>query len=299
MSGVSTSLNFATFTSTSKRIFQVRKPEKEIPVTQKSYQVHEVFIKDARENEEGYDLMKDGFTWFKKSSKPIQKGQSDEDYAKSNKEFAEDVVKKLCIILSSRTGSTLAYAFKHRIRGQKSMYSPDDGFPIADTIKLVHTDFSPEGAIMKIKALIEKDIKSSSKDLEAIKKIIKNNPGCHLAIINVWRALKPIKRDPLAVGIQSSFNHEENAFVSPITDKIPLALLWQHNPNQEWVYLSHQMPEEVLVFFQYDSYSEKGNGIVHTSFDDPRYIKDNRRESVEVSVLTILPEGSEKYGSSK
>ncbi|KAG0145825.1 hypothetical protein CROQUDRAFT_45323 [Cronartium quercuum f. sp. fusiforme G11] len=268
---------------------------------QKGYQWHEVFIKDARDNEESYDLAKDGFTWFKKSSKPIQDSQNHEDYAKLNKEFAEDVVKKFFNgALSSRTGSTLAYAFKHRVRGQKIMYSPNTGLPISDTIKLVHTDFSPEGAIMKIKALIEKDIKSSSKDLEAIKKIIKNNPGCHLAIINVWIALKPIKRDPLAVGIQSSFKHEEHAFTVQLENgKFVSPLLWQYNPDQEWVYLSHQLPEEVLVFFQYDSYSENGNGIVHTSFDDPKYIKDDRRESVEISILTLLPDGFGKHGSSK
>lgn len=119
-----------------------------------------------------------------------------------------------------------------------------------------------------------------------------------IMVINVWRPLKTIKKDPLAVCDWNS--------VTPEKDYIRRHHIFQdghqgwtefntvvHNPEHQWYYLHLQSPEEPLIFVQYDSYRDDGMSNCHCSFVDEEYKDEDVRESVEVKVFAFIPKRDE------
>jgi hypothetical protein len=108
-------------------------------------------------------------------------------------------------------------------------------------------------------------------------------------IINVWRPIKPIARDPLAVA---------DAHSVPESDLVPVALIYPNrrgetytvkpNRNHKWFYLRGQTPEEVLLIKCFDSKVDgRARRVPHTAFVDERTAHERGRESIEVRALVF------------
>lgn len=109
-------------------------------------------------------------------------------------------------------------------------------------------------------------------------------------IINVWRPIKTIHRDPLAVAAADSV---------PEADLIPTALIYpnrkgetyavKHNPSHRWFYKKGLKPEEVLLIKCFDSKTDgRARRVPHTAFADPTAPEDApTRESIEVRCLVF------------
>jgi hypothetical protein len=139
------------------------------------------------------------------------------------------------------------------------------------------------------------------------------------SIINVWRPLTPLRRDPLGVCDGSSIPDTDlqehmlhlagptNSSSSSTTtrfaegDSAPLFGMWVAtypfppsppllNPNppthqHRWWYLSAMKPTTILAIKIFDSKKDgRCRRAVHSAFEDPRYATDDEppRESVEV-----------------
>lgn len=86
--------------------------------------------------------------------------------------------------------------------------------------------------------------------------------------------------------------------VNAKTDTIPIdnvvkgesskTLAIHYNPKQKWMYLSNQLPNELLMFRQSDS--EGRNGVPHCSFELklPEGETAERRESIEVRMIAYF-----------
>jgi len=106
-----------------------------------------------------------------------------------------------------------------------------------------------------------------------------------LAIINVWRPLRgPVIDAPLAVCDARTL---DPADMERTTDEYGGGYFIKYNENMRWMYIRDQMPDEILVFRQYDNTLEPDLGdakcIAHTAFtDELREGQGLPRQSVEL-----------------
>lgn len=108
-------------------------------------------------------------------------------------------------------------------------------------------------------------------------------------IINVWRPIKKILKDPLTVA---------DAHSVPDSDLVPVALIYPDRrgetytvrPNKEhrWHYLYGQTPEEVMLIKCFDSKLDgRARRVPHTAFVNPDTVNEESRESIEVRALVF------------
>jgi len=111
------------------------------------------------------------------------------------------------------------------------------------------------------------------------------------AIIQVWRPLKTIARNPLAIADARSV---------ALADLLPSERRYPHrvgetyrilhNPAHQWYQFPAMSPEEAIVFKVYDSAKDgRARFTPHTSFDDPSTPADAPpRESIESRMFAFF-----------
>lgn len=114
-------------------------------------------------------------------------------------------------------------------------------------------------------------------------------------IINVWRPIKPIYKDPLAVA---------DAHSVPDSDLIPAKLIYpdregetyvvKANPAHKWYYRYGQTPDIVTLIKCFDSKTDgRARRVPHTAFVNPETVDYPPRESIEVRALVFHPDDTE------
>lgn len=108
-------------------------------------------------------------------------------------------------------------------------------------------------------------------------------------IINVWRPIKPILKDPLAVA---------DAHTVPESDLVPIKLIYpdregetlgvRANKDTKWYYRYGQSPELVTLIKCFDSKLDgRARRVPHSAFDLPGAENEEARESIEVRTLVF------------
>ncbi|KAI0203402.1 hypothetical protein F4808DRAFT_467472 [Astrocystis sublimbata] len=112
-------------------------------------------------------------------------------------------------------------------------------------------------------------------------------------IINVWRPIRTIERDPLAIADARSVAEDE---------LVPIGLIYPTRkgetlsvraaPGHRWYYKRGMTPEETLLIKCFDSKTDgRARRIPHTAFEDPTSKPDApARESIEVRCLVFHPD---------
>ena len=116
-------------------------------------------------------------------------------------------------------------------------------------------------------------------------------------IINVWRPIKPIYRDPLGVVDAHTCSKE---------DLVPVQVIYPNStaesftvrPGAEegkeqhkWYYLYGQKPEELLFFKIFDSKTDgRARSVAHSAFSNVEEVDKAPRESIEVRCLVFHPD---------
>ncbi|KAJ5933567.1 hypothetical protein N7454_005896 [Penicillium verhagenii] len=111
-------------------------------------------------------------------------------------------------------------------------------------------------------------------------------------IINVWRPIKTILKDPLAVA---------NAHSVPDSDLVPLKLIYPNregetysvkpDANIKWYYRYAQTPDLVTLIKCFDSKTDgRARRVPHTAFVNPDTEHEAGRESIEVRALVFHPD---------
>lgn len=114
-------------------------------------------------------------------------------------------------------------------------------------------------------------------------------------LINVWRPIKTVQRDPLAVALASSVRPE---------DLVPVGLIYptrrgetlgvRYSAGQQWFFKKNMRPNEVILIKCYDSKSDgRAVAVPHSAFEDPTGLEGEARESIEVRALVFHPEDRE------
>ncbi|PSN72452.1 hypothetical protein BS50DRAFT_658372 [Corynespora cassiicola Philippines] len=246
------------------------------PGTEKTFEEYQNMVEevptafhDARGKEDQYTLHKNGFQYVKDPVAGLQDANSEDEIRDILLPATEDLVKRV-------TGAHKTIIFTHRIRSLAE--DPNKRADNKAPAHSVHTDFTPAGALNQLKMVIRDPAERAA---------LENN---RILAINVWRPLKAIKRDPLAM-----LNWES---VQP-GDIIPSKMIlnehfWselgkvKYSPQHEWVYLEGQTPEEPVIFKQFDSKAEEGMTLPHSAFVDPRWVNEEARQSIEIKMFAFV-----------
>jgi hypothetical protein len=108
-------------------------------------------------------------------------------------------------------------------------------------------------------------------------------------IINVWRPIKTILKDPLGVAEANSVKDE---------DLVPVKLIYPDREGEtysvrpseghQWHYLNQQTPGEVLLIKCFDSKTDgRARRVPHSAFIDEERENEVTRESIEVRALVF------------
>lgn len=112
--------------------------------------------------------------------------------------------------------------------------------------------------------------------------------------LNLWRALRPVERMPLAVCDASSV--QPGDLVRTLINRKGLegsshfaGFNLAYNPAQRWYYFPQMQPDEVLAFKLFDSEPDRPHLTAHTAFVDPTSRPDAPpRLSHEVRAIAFL-----------
>jgi hypothetical protein len=155
--------------------------------------------------------------------------------------------------------------------------------------RFIHIDFSEDGSIQIFRDNFEHELG------EQLSKT-------RWAIINVWRAIKPITKDPLALCDARSARDED---LMPVTSRLPpkgsgayaavsagdgSELYYKrYAEGEKWYYAEGMTPGEVLMIKCFDSLrdGQTARRCPHSAFSDPRTVSDAPRESIEVRSLVF------------
>ena len=117
-----------------------------------------------------------------------------------------------------------------------------------------------------------------------------------MQIINVWRPIRQVLRDPLAVAEASSVAEEDlivNQLIYPNRNGETYAV--RYNEGQRWHYKSGLEPDEVLLIKCFDSKTDgRARRAAHSAFIDPAAGEDvPTRQSIEVRALVFHEDDQE------
>jgi len=132
---------------------------------------------------------------------------------------------------------------------------------------------------------------------------IKNHyNGPRWAMFSVWRPLKTVKRDPLALSDCRTFPKEDYVDFKVLfptgveeeesdTHRTEVYLAYGSD-NHSWHWISNQQSDEVLVIQLFDSEAEKNGlgvagGVMHSSVELDGTQEEEARESIEVRCMVI------------
>lgn len=231
-----------------------------------------VQIKDIRGHESSYNLDKDAFAVIQNVPESAEKDFVDDESIQA-KYYPE--LEKL--ILDNIPGSTKVVFFDHTIR------RANPNAPRAPVTR-VHIDQTAASAKERVK-------RHTGDEAE---KLLHGR----YRIINVWRPLNgPVASFPLGFASSASVENEDLVPIHHIyPDRTGQTAGVQHNPGQQWHYLSGMTNNERLLLECFDSEAlnegskVQGGRVPHTAFLDPRTPENAPgRESIEVRTLVFGP----------
>ncbi|KAK1656705.1 amino acid permease-domain-containing protein [Colletotrichum godetiae] len=237
------------------------------------FQAHSVIISDLTGDEERFSLDRNGFQIYRSQS--TEKQFQDDDQIKSSY-YAE--VEEL---LKDVTGASRVFIFDHTIRRQPPGSATQERAG-RGPVQRVHIDQSYKAALSRVPHHLPEDANHLLKG--------------RVQIINVWRPIKTVQRDPLAFAEAGSVSESDLVVTELIyPNRRGETYAVRHNTNHMWYYKHGLTPDEVILIKCFDSKTDgRARRVPHTAFVDPTASPDAPpRESIEVRALVFHPEDQE------
>jgi hypothetical protein len=175
----------------------------------------------------------------------------------------------------------------------------------------IHLDYSPKGTRSHIRNFHPNTAQAASEiirhedallaDGKNLEDNYKTSGGPRWALYSIWRPLKVVKRDPLAMADYRTIRDDDYVRVDVKYPKLGRekyethlaeCFLARHSEGHKWHWIDDQTPEEVLVLRFFDSDEEgKGSisagGVLHSSVELPGTENEEPRESLEIRCMCI------------
>lgn len=156
----------------------------------------------------------------------------------------------------------------------------------------VHVDQSYESALSRVAFHLPEDAE----------KLLKGR----VQLINVWRPIKTVRRDPLAVSPSRCFSEDDLVAIPviyPHGNRTGATLSVKYTDRQLWYYKGHQTPEEALIFKCFDNragaqsakkYENCAKRVPHSAFEISGAEREEECESIEVRCLVFHENDAEE-----
>jgi len=229
---------------------------------------HPFVVHDVRCDESQYSLDTAGFQYYRHRSQ--EKAFTNEDAIVST---YYDECKQL---LRDITGASRIHIFNHKVRRGPTQWH-HLGFsnlknrgPVTKT----HVDQSYAGAEIRLRW----ELPSESDEL------LKHR----YQIINIWRPIATILKDPIAVADSRSVLDTDLVEADMTENGFP-GKQWvvKYNADHRWYYKSRMEPEDVLLIKCFDSNEGVARRALHSAFEDSVHAGDVSRQSIEVRCIVL------------
>ncbi|KAK6209789.1 hypothetical protein QIS74_11373 [Colletotrichum tabaci] len=228
-------------------------------------------VRNARATDREFSIPKNGFQYARLAGPP-EIDYLDDDQVR-NTYFPE--LEKL---VKEQLGASVVKAFHHVVRN----VTYEDGMAYTRKhrcpARRPHVDVTSKFAPI----LMSWDCPEMHADV--------HDNGKHWQMVNAWRPLKTVRKNPVTVADTASMAWEDYLTVPQPEVGPGVEGYWLQRPQDagrrhEWWYMADQTPEEVLLFLQHDSGGAQVVG--HTSFTLPGPAPKEPRESIEVRLFVV------------
>ncbi|KAK3671634.1 hypothetical protein LTR78_008557 [Recurvomyces mirabilis] len=227
----------------------------------------QVTVHDISGEEDKYTLDSHGFQIYNHASQ-------EKEFRDDNKIKAE-YYPETEQLLKDATGAVRVFIFDHTVRRHDDDQRKAGGVQLRGPVRRVHIDQSYSASEQRVTHHLPDEAE------ELLKK--------RFQIINVWRPIKTIFKDPLGVADSHSV---------PDSDLVGTALVYpdrrgetysvRPNPNHQWYYKYGQRPDEVTMIKCFDNLDDgRAKRVPHTAFINPEEEDKYSRESIEVRALVF------------
>jgi len=227
---------------------------------------HDFIVTDISGEEEKFKLDSHGFQYCRRESR--EKDFTDE---KSIRETYYDECRTL---LKDITGASRVHIFNHKVRRGPTQWHHLGLKNLANRgpVTKTHVDQSYVGAERRLRWELP----------DEADELVKNR----YQIINVWRPIETILKDPIAVADSNSVPDTDLVGADMTEDDFE-GEQWvvRHNPNHRWYYKHRMTPQDVLLIKCFDSNKWVARRALHSAFEDPVYRNRESRQSIEVRCL--------------
>ncbi|EGX90685.1 hypothetical protein CCM_07105 [Cordyceps militaris CM01] len=233
---------------------------------QQQRDTHPVVIKDIAGDEDAYTLDRNGF-------QVVQRGVTERDFVDDD-QIQAGYYAETEQLLKDVTGADRIFIFDHTIRRVPAGTKLDA--TARPPVQQVHIDQTYAASLSRVAHHLPGEAAELVRG--------------RVQIINVWRPIRTVRRDPLAVA---------DAHSVPEADLVPRQLIYpnrngetfsvRHSPGQRWYYRSGLAPDQALLIKCFDSKTDgRARRVPHTAFEDPDTPADApTRESIEVRALVF------------
>ncbi|CAI6070965.1 unnamed protein product [Clonostachys chloroleuca] len=229
---------------------------------------HEFTIHDLGGDEDHYLLDSHGFQYCNHKSQ--------EELFVDDDKIQSVYVPECQALIKHATGARDVHVFNYKVRRGPTqwhhlgLHNLINRGPVTRT----HVDQSYEGAERRLRWEFPQDAN------ELVKK--------RYQIINVWRPIRPILKDPIAVADSNSVP-DSDLVGAEMTEDGFVGESWvvRHNPNHRWYFKSGMTPQDVLLIKCFDSNKKVARRALHSAFEDPAFRDCESRQSIEVRCLVL------------
>ncbi|KAK8867518.1 methyltransferase-like protein [Apiospora arundinis] len=229
---------------------------------------HRFTVSDVSGRENDYTLDGQGFQYLHHSSE-------EKDFV--DEQRIRDVYYPECAaLLKQTTGASRVHIFNHKVRRGPTQWHHLGLKNLANRgpVTKTHVDQSYAGAELRLRwefpeeadALVQK----------------------RYQIINVWRPIRAILKDPVAVADANTVPDEDLVAAIMVEDDYH-GEQWvvRHNPAHKWYFKHGLTPDEVLLIKCFDSDRAVARRALHSAIEDPVYKNLESRQSIEVRCLVL------------
>jgi hypothetical protein len=227
---------------------------------------HDVVVTDVSGDEDQYSLDSHGFQYVRH--------RSDEKYFTDDSKIRDVYYKECEQLLKSVTGARSVHIFNHKVRRGPTQWHHLGLKNLANRgpVTKTHVDQSYDGAELRLRWEFPEDAD------ELVKR--------RYQIINIWRPIKTIVKDPIAVADSKSVPDADLVGAVMVEDDFHgESWVVRHSPDHQWYYKNRMTPEDVLLIKCFDSCKSVARRSLHSAFEDWEQRNEESRQSIEVRCL--------------
>jgi hypothetical protein len=227
---------------------------------------HNFTITDVSGDEKNYTLDSHGFQYCRHESR--EKNFTDETaiqttYYRECEQLLKDV-----------TGATRIHIFNHKVRRGPTQWHHLGFNNLANRgpVTKTHVDQSYHGAELRLRWEFP----------DEADKLVQRR----YEIINIWRPIEPILKDPITVADANSVP-DKDLVAAEMTEQDFKGESWvvRHSPEHRWYYKYRMTPKDLLLIKCFDSETELARRALHSAFEDPAHRDKESRQSIEIRCL--------------